>query len=82
MNDEQARKDLGRANYLAQEAGVEARFVYRRREPGAVYQVWQDLHPREIIAASDEMPELEQIKAGNAYNESSSNDQVTHLVST
>ncbi|HEY6540398.1 MAG TPA: APC family permease [Ktedonobacteraceae bacterium] len=81
LNDEQARKDLGRANYLAQEAGIECRFVYRRREPGAIYNVWQELHPREIIAASDEMPELQQIKAKHVYDEVSLNGQVMHLTS-
>src|SRR5579859_6244871 len=78
LNDEQARKDLGRANYLAQQAGIECRFVYRHREPGAIYAVWQELHPREIIAASDVMPELQEIKAQQGYDEASSDGQVMH----
>ena len=81
LNDEQARKDLGRANYLAQEAGIECRFVYRRRDLGAIYAVWQELHPREIIAASDEMPQLQQIKAQYTHEERTSGEQVTHLTS-
>lgn len=63
LNDEQARKDLGRANYLAHRAGVECSFVYRHREPGAIYSVWQELHPREMIVASDVMPQLQKIQA-------------------
>ena len=81
LNDEQARKDLGRANYLAQEAGIECRFVYRHREPGAIYSVWQELHPHDIIIASEQMPELRQIKARYTHDEVSSNGQVTHLIS-
>ncbi len=81
LNDEQARKDLGRANYLAQEAGIECRFVYRHREPGAIYTVWQELHPREIIVASDMLPQLQQIKAQQGYDEAPSEGQVVHLTS-
>ncbi len=82
LNDEQARKDLGRANYLAQEAGIECRFVYRHQEPGAIYTVWQELHPREIVAASDVMPQLQKIKAQQGYNETSSDGQIVYLTST
>ena len=81
LSDEQARKDLGRANFLAQEAGIECRFVYRHREPGAIYTVWQELHPREMIVASDVMPQLQQIKAQHAYHEEPSEEQIVHLTS-
>jgi hypothetical protein len=81
LNDEQARKDLGRANYLAQQAGIECRFVYRHREPGAIYTVWQELHPREMIVASDVMPQLQEIQAQHIYNEAPSEGQVVHLTS-
>ena len=79
LNDEQARKDLGRANYLAQEAKIECRFVYRRREPGAIYGVWQELHPRDTVVASEQMPELQQIKAKNLHDEATPGGQVMHL---
>src|SRR5436309_1566738 len=62
LNDEQARRDLGRANYLAQEAKIECRFVYRHREPGAILHIWEELHPQDTIIADDKMPELQQIK--------------------
>src|SRR5947207_1421612 len=62
LNDEQARRDLGRANYLAQEAKIECRFIYRHREPGAILSVWQELHPQNTIIDRDQMSELLQIK--------------------
>src|SRR5579859_5694570 len=40
LHDEQAKKDLGRANYLAHEAKVECRFIYRHQAPDALYHVW------------------------------------------
>jgi hypothetical protein len=77
LNDEQARRDLGRANYLAQEGMVECRFIYRCREPGAVLRVWQELHPQVIIIADDQMPEFQQIKPKRI----DSAGQVMHLLS-
>ncbi len=61
LNDEQASKDMGRANYQAKEAKIECRFIYRRQEPGAIYRVWQELHPQDTIIAQEQMPEVEQI---------------------
>src|SRR5205814_5720979 len=68
LNDEQARKDLGRANYLAQEAKIECRFVYRHQEPGAILRVWQELHPQEIIISKEQMPEAQQIHPNSDYH--------------
>jgi len=79
LSDEQARKDLGRANYMAQEAKIECRFVYRRREPGAIHRVWQELHPQETIVASEQMPELQEIKAKHVHDEAIPDGQVMHL---
>lgn len=81
LNDEQARRDLGRANYLAQEGKVECRFIYRCREPGAILQVWRVLHPQVIIIADDQMPELQQIKPKRIDKQSTSDGQVMHLLS-
>src|SRR6059058_3068471 len=61
LNDEQARRDLGRANYLAQEAKIECRFIYRHREPGAVLRVWHELHPQDTIIADDQISEMQQV---------------------
>lgn len=80
LNDDQARKDLGRANYLAQEAGVECRFIYRHQEPGAIYRVWRELHPQDTIIAEQQMPEVQQIHPQRIYDESTPSGQVMHLL--
>ncbi|TMC59448.1 MAG: hypothetical protein E6J21_12225 [Chloroflexota bacterium] len=79
LNDEQARKDLGRANYLAEEAKIECRFIYRHREPGAIARVWQELHPQDTIIAEDQMPEAQEIHPQRTSIESTSGGQVMHL---
>jgi len=80
LNDEQARKDLGRANYLAKEAKIECRFVYRHQEPGAILRVWQELHPQEIIISKEQMPEAQQIHPKRTSDESTPAGQVVHLL--
>lgn len=61
LSDEQARNTLGRANYLAHEADIDCRFLYRRHEPGAIYSVWQELHPQDIILSENLRSEAQQI---------------------
>ena len=78
--DEQARKELGRANYLAQEDKINCRFIYRHQEPDAIYHVWQELHPQDTIIATEQMPELQQVHPKRIYDEAASNGQVKHLV--
>ena len=80
LNDEQASKDMGRANYQAQEAKIECRFIYRRQEPGAIYRVWQELHPQDTIITQDQMPEVSQIHPLRTKNEATANGTVTHLL--
>ncbi|MHB8598110.1 MAG: APC family permease [Ktedonobacteraceae bacterium] len=80
LNDEQASKDMGRANYLAQEAKIECRFIYRRQEPGAIYRVWQELHPQDTIIAEEQMPEVEQIHAKRVENAATVDGTVIHLL--
>jgi hypothetical protein len=80
LHDEQARKDLGRANYLAQEAKIECRFLYRHREPDAIYRVWQELHPRDTIVAEEQMPEVQRIHPMRMYEEATPGAHITHLL--
>jgi len=80
LHDEQAKKDLGRANYLAQEAKIACRFLYRHREPDAIYRVWQELHPQDIIIAEEQMPEVLRIHPKRRYEEATPGGQVTHLL--
>ncbi|HEX6479193.1 MAG TPA: APC family permease [Ktedonobacteraceae bacterium] len=78
--DEQAKKDLGRANYLAQEAKIESRFLYRHQEPGAIYRVWQEMHPQDTIIAQEQMPQVQSIHPKRTYEEATSDGRVTHLL--
>lgn len=80
LRDERARIDLGRANHLAQEAGVECRFIYRHEEPGAAYRVWQTIQPREVLVASEQAATLQQINPDRTYNQTLPEGEVTHLV--
>src|SRR5437660_2368518 len=80
LNDEQARKDLGRANYLAEEANVESRFIYRHQEPGAIARVWQELHPQDTIIAEEQMPEAQEIHPQRTSVESTPGGHIAHLI--
>jgi amino acid transporter len=80
LHDEQARKDLGRANFLAREAEVEGRFIYKHREPGAILGVWNQLHPQVTIITDDQMSELLQIKPKRIEKEQTSAGQLMHLL--
>ena len=81
LNDEQAKKALGRANYLARGAKIEYRFIYRRQEPDAIYRVWQELHPQDTIIAEEAMPEAQQIKPKQIKSEATPVGPIMHLIS-
>jgi amino acid transporter len=80
LNDMQARRDLGRANYLAQEAKIECRFIYRHQEPGAILRIWQELHPQTTIVDRDHMSELLQTKPKRIDKQSTPTGQVLYLL--
>ena len=79
LNDMQARRDLGRANYLAQEAKIECRFIYRHREPDAILRVWQELHPQTTIVGRDNMSKLLQTKPKRIKEQPTPYGQVMYL---
>src|SRR6266699_1995147 len=80
LNDEQARLVLGRANYLARQANIDTRFVYRHQTPGAAYRVWQELHPRETIIAPEQVGEWQQIHPDRTYDEPTPEGKLVHLL--
>ena len=80
LNDEQASKDMGLANFQAQEAEVECRFIYRRQEPDAIYRVWQELHPQSTIIAQEQMPEVQQLHPKRVEREDTSDGVVMKLL--
>ena len=81
LNDKQARSDLGRANYLAQEANIECRFIYRHREPGAIVHVWQEIHPQTTIVDRDHMSELLQTKPKRIFEQATPSGRVVYILS-
>lgn len=80
LNDGQARRDLERANFLAQEAKIECRFIYRHRQPGAILRVWQELHHQTTIIDRDQMSELLQTKPKRIDEQSTLPGRVMHLL--
>ena len=81
LNDKQARSDLGRANYLAQEANIECRFIYRHREPGAIMHVWQEIHPQTTVVDRDHMSELLQTKPKRIFEQATPSGRVVYILS-
>lgn len=79
LHDEQAKKDLARVNFLAHEAKVECRFLYRHQEPDALYRVWQELHPQDTIIAEGQMPEMQSLDLKRMHEEATADGQVMHL---
>ncbi len=79
LNDTQAIRDLGRANYLAQEAKIECRFIYRHREPDAILHLWQELRPKITIVGRDQMSNVSQIKPKRIKEQSTPAGQVMLL---
>ncbi len=80
LHDEMAKQDLARTNFLAQEAKVECRFLYRHREPDAIYHVWEELHPQDTIIAEEQLTEVQRIHPQRIYKEATADGQVIHLM--
>ena len=80
LNDPDARKWLGRANFLADRAKVQSRFVYRRQAPDAVYRVWKALRPVDTIVAPSQAPALQQINPDRTYEETSGGGTIVHVL--
>lgn len=80
LNDEGARKALGKANHDAAKANIDSRFLYRCNEPGTISQIRETLHPRDTIIASDEPTDLRHIHASRTYEETTPSGKVIHVI--
>lgn len=80
LEDAQAKQDFGRANHMALEAHVPSLFVYRHKEPGAAFHVWQVVHPSDTIIAADQVSALQDIQPDQIRYEETSTGKVAHLV--
>jgi amino acid transporter len=80
LNDEQARKDLGHANFLAQQAGIVCRFIYRHQDPDVINHVWQELHPQNTIISEDQISAVQQLHPKHTSTEFTIAGPVIHLL--
>ncbi len=90
LYDESAVKTLRTAEtmMLATNANVEPQFFYRpvqqiseQQEAEIVTNVWQTLHPHEMLIAADDLVMLEDINPNRIRYETISGGKVAHLVS-
>jgi amino acid transporter len=79
LKDPEARKLFGRANKLAQEEGVNCRFVYRQKSTRAVELIREKVQPNKIIFSLHQ-EELQQnfLQTGTQY-EQKQNGTITYL---
>jgi amino acid transporter len=81
LDDQQAKKDLGRAEGLAQKASVPIRdYIYLQGSPDTVSQVWQTLHPRDTVVASEDEDEYQDINPDRIRYELTPEGRVAHLL--
>ena len=81
LDDQQAKKDLGRAESMAQKAGVPIRdYIYLQESPDTVSQVWQTLHPRDTVVASEDEDEDKDINPDRIRYELTPEGRVAHLL--
>lgn len=80
LEDQQAKETFGRAEYLAQQAGISRRFVYRQQEPEIVVRLWRAVHPRDLVVAGEKAEQLEEISPDRIRYELTSGGKVAHLL--
>jgi len=77
--DVHAKDIFGRANYQALEARKAVYFLYRPAAPDAILQVWQTLHPDEIILAANQAQNFNTQPFQPADNDKLDSNLVIHL---
>lgn len=80
LEDQQAKETFGRAEYLAQQAGIARRFVYRQQEPEAVFHLWQTLHPRDLVVSAEGVEQIEEVNPDRIRYELTPRGNVAHLL--
>lgn len=82
LDDPKAKEYFGKAENLAQKAKIQRRFVYRKQKPGIISQVWQVVHPRDIVIAADSENDLADVNPDRVRYEITSSGKVAHLLKT
>ncbi len=80
LEDQQAKETFGQAEYLAQQAGISRRFVYRQQEPETVVRLWRAVHPRDLVVAAEKAEQLEEVSPDRIRYELTSRGKVAHLL--
>jgi hypothetical protein len=80
LSNKQVRHVLGRANYLAQQANIDTRFIYRHQKPDAASRAWQELRPCETIIAPEQVDVLKQMQPDRMFDEFTSEGKLVHLL--
>lgn len=80
LDDTQAKEYFGKAEHLAQKAQVNRRFLYRRNRPGTVADIWQVVHPRDIVVAAANAARLDDINPDRIRFEITSSGKVAHML--
>jgi len=79
-DDPQAKKTFGRAENIAQKSKIARRYLYRQQRPGVVANVWQVVHPRDIVVAAEEVPEVADVNPDRIRYELTPGGKVAHLL--
>ena len=80
LNDPQARIILGHVNHLMEHTNINARFIYRHQSAEAVKQVWELVHPDEVILASGQSRWLDLLPVKHTFYEESQDGKVVHAL--
>jgi len=80
LHDMQARNAFARAEYLAQKAKIDRRYVYRQDRPGLINTIWQIIHPRDTIIGARDVPEVHNISPDSIRYDLTSEGKVAHLL--
>ncbi|MEO8955126.1 MAG: hypothetical protein ACR2H5_03020 [Ktedonobacteraceae bacterium] len=80
LEDQQAKETFGQAEYLAQQAGISRRFVYRQQEPETVVRLWRAVHPRDLVVAAEKAAQLEEVSPDRIRYELTPRGKVAHLL--
>ncbi len=81
LEDQQAKALFGKAESLALQARIPNRhYVYLQTQPGLITQIWQYVHPRDIILALDNEEQMKDINPDRVRYEITQNGKVVHLL--
>jgi amino acid transporter len=81
LEDQQARQIFGKAENLILQAKLpNRRYVYLQAKPSLITQIWQYVHPRDIILAVEDEEQLKDINPDRIRYETTANGKVIHLL--